>query len=118
MTNSKDLAMIAKKYRYEGIVKGVEFLLSPDKAISLIDDLARHGVLIVGCDLWRYLDQSKEHIVALLGAGIGIDSPVDESSVERNAGVVKEFLSEQLPQDAELVSLVLDDPAIADLFVE
>ncbi len=88
--------------------------MSPDKMTSLIDDLAGQGVLIAGCDLWRYADREKGWIVQLVGAGFDIgDAP---SSVHEAAEKVKRFILEDLPADAELVSLIYFDRSVYEAF--
>lgn len=110
----EELVQIADKYRPLGIVKGVEFLLIPDLMVEFIEDLSNAGVLIYGCELWRYLDPTRDpkRIVALLGAGIDVTRGLTQDnllSVKRSAEIVIDFVKNQLPEDAELVSLVTED---------
>jgi hypothetical protein len=115
-----NLLQIVEKYRPSGILKGVELLLPPEVAISLIDELSQFGVMIWGCDLWRFLDPKKDpkRIVALVGAGILVDDPKlpEIATAARNAKAVKEFIQHRLPEDAELISLIFDDAAVYDVF--
>lgn len=109
---TEDLQNIANKYRSLGIIKGAEFLLPPEIMVEFIGELAKAGVLIYGCDLWRYVDPTKdlERIVELLGAGIDVSKGHEKMpSVERSAETVRDFIKYQLPDDAELVSLVTED---------
>ena len=108
------LREIAEKYRPFGIQKGVEFLLPPDKMTQMIDDLAQSDVLILGCDLWRYVDREKNWIVQLVGVGydIGEANPTARDA----ATMIKQFLSTKLPGDAEMVSLLWADLSVYACF--
>ena len=104
---------IVDKYKPLGVIWGGEFLLPPQIMIEFIEDLSNAGVLIYGCDLWRYLDPNKDpnRVISLLGAGLDLTSDEfkkEEFSIERNAVLVKSFIENQLPDDAELVSLTTD----------
>jgi hypothetical protein len=111
---------LVKEFKPYGIVKGVEFLLPPDKAVLLVDKLAKYDVMIYGCDLWRFLDPGKnpKRIVALLGAGMLVDDPKppEVETAKRNAELVKDFIQFHLPDDAELISLIFADLEIDSLF--
>lgn len=121
--NSEQLVQILDQYISSGIVKGVEFLLTPYAAIPYIDDLAELGIKITGCDLWRYLEgASKEpkNIVALLGAGLLVSESKNpgKGNARGNAEIVKAYISKDLPPDAELISLIYEDDEIYDYFKE
>lgn len=116
----EDIQYITEKYLHRGVIKGGEFLLPPKYIIQLIEDLANAGILIVGCDLWRYLDQSKDpkRIVALVGAGMLVEDPdlPETMSSELSAKQIKDFVINRMPKDAELVSLIFMDSEIYDFF--
>jgi hypothetical protein len=110
----EELLQIANKYRALAIFKGGEFLLQPSQMVEYIDDLSNAGVLIYGCNLWRYLDPSKDpnRIVELIGAGINVTRGRTKDnllSVEQSAEIVRDFVKNKLPEDAELVSLTAED---------
>lgn len=106
-----------EKYRPFGTVKGGEFLLPPEDALHLLRDLAEMGVVVVGCDLWRYIDRSKGLIVSLLGAGTSVENDEYASvTAQEGAALVEDFLLNHLPPDAELVSFLYRDVDVNDWF--
>jgi hypothetical protein len=117
----EDLPRIVEKYLNRGVLKGGEFLQPPEDVVQFIDDLVNAGILISGCDLWRYLDPTKDPtgIVALVGAGVLVSRSTNpkKGTVEGNAEIVKGFILHQLPEDAELVSLIFLDGEIYDFFL-
>lgn len=108
---------LREKYLPLGIVWGGEFLLPPNEAIRLLREFAEMGVVVVACDLWRYVDRSKGWIVSLLGAGHGVGNDrVASVTAEGGAAVVEDFLVNHLPPDAELVSFLYRDVDANDWF--
>lgn len=108
---------LVRRYRAVGILwHGRELLLSPEHAISLVDDLDRIGVAVLGCDFWRW-NNSAKGFMELAGAGMGVDSPRNSREATLNAETVKRFLRERFPPDAELVSFVFDDPSVDQAFL-
>lgn len=112
----KELVIDLHNYIREGIIWGTELLFLPDKAIEFITILASHRERILGCELWRFLedDKSSKKIVALLGAGLLIESP-RSGTIEENALITREFIANRLPEDAELVSLLYENGDIYDI---
>jgi hypothetical protein len=89
---------IIEKYLPYGVIKGGDFLLTPEIMILFIDDLSELPVIITGCDLWRFLDPEKKpgRIVQLLGAGLSIgDNVIDprKNSKEGIAEILKEYIN-------------------------
>ena len=113
MANSK-IFDIARKYKSLGLVNSTDFLLQPALAVELLHDLTEIGVRVVGCDSWRYLDREKKdptRILELVGGGTGAEFPF-EISIDENARIIEEFLVNKLPEDVDLISLIVDDPQI------
>lgn len=109
---------VVKKYKPLGIVWGVEFLLAPRPAIELLNDLTKCETRVVGCNCWRFIDREakdSEGILEIVGGGIDVDHPF-ENKIEENAQIITEFIAHQLPEDADLVSLIVDDPKIPGPF--
>jgi hypothetical protein len=115
---SENLKKLIVKYKALGIKYSNELLMPPKIAISLIGELSKNDVMVVGCDLWRYLDKRNEGsgFVTLIGAGIGLDNFKDLAP-EQTGEMIQAFLIYQLPNDAELVSLILIDPEVDQFFV-
>lgn len=109
------LKAVIHKYRPYGVVRGREFLLPPPHAIALIDEVVECGILLFGCDLWRYWDAERRYVVELVGAGFLVDE--SECDAARSAALIKDFLIRRLPEDAELVSLISQDGILEDMFV-
>ena len=104
---------LIKKYRKIGIKKGVELLLLPKYAIMLTDELVEIGIRVLGCDCWRYADieeKDTKRILEIVGGGVIVDLPEDSSIVD-DANFVKRFITENLPKDADFVSLIYDEPS-------
>jgi hypothetical protein len=119
MTNP-ELNKVLEKHLPNGIVKGIEFLLTPKTILPFIDDLAAIGVLINGCDLWYYLDTDKDpmRIVESVGAGMLVKDPDPPETItpQLSANQVKDFIINQLPEDVDLLSLIFMDSDIYDFF--
>ncbi len=112
--NNQSLSELANQYRPHGIKKGGEVLFEPEKALLFLEDLSRNNVMVVGCDLWKYVDKEKGWLVELLGAGFLVNELVTDINEATN--LIKQFIKEKLPDDAELVSLIFQDYSILDLF--
>lgn len=110
----EDIRKIFNKYIPPGIVKGVEFLLPPETAISFIDDLVGYHVKINGCDLWKMIDGKTNQIVALLGAGTMLHD-ADKETIQSRGETVKDYIRNHLPEDAQLVSLIYAEDDIYEL---
>jgi len=111
---------VLEKYFSEGIVKGGDFLLTPEKMLSFIDALTKVGVFVVGCELWRYLDPHKDprRVLELAGAGMLVEDPPPPEILtpEMCANQVKNFIVNQWPEDADLVALIFLGSEIYDYF--
>jgi hypothetical protein len=106
------------KYSRRGVIRSTDFLLPPPDAAALVGDLADLGILIVGCDLSRYVNASKTATVELAMAGNVINNRLRSQDTRWNAKVIQAFLAEELPADADLVSFVYADPLVWDLILE
>jgi hypothetical protein len=110
-----ELRSILNKYVKLGVVKGVELLLPQEFVIPFINDLAKIGVQINGCDLWRYVDRKEDitKIVELVGAGVLVQyaNPL-ANSVKDYASVVKDYIHQRLPSDVDFISLIFEDGEI------
>lgn len=106
--------IVLQKYSFLGLVKGTELLLPPDLIIPFLDELSNENVLINGCDLWKFINSSKNpyEIVQLLDGFLIPDNFGD--SVEGSAKLVKNYLVNNLPKDVDFVSLIFDDGDIYD----
>ena len=100
---------IMETYRCRGVVKATEFLLPPRDAAAFVADLADIGVLLVGCELWTYLDQEKTKLMEIPTAGDVIDHKLNDD-VHWNAEIIRQFLLHELTPDVDLVSLTERDP--------
>ena len=112
------LKEIAIKYKSLGIIKSAYFLLDVQSTLDLLSDLTKMGVRVVGCDCWRYIDpeiKDPTQLLEIVGGGVGVDHPY-ENPIELNAQIIKEFLEQSFPKDAQLVSLSIDDPKIPNKF--
>ncbi len=111
---TNDQQAILMKYASLGIVAGIELLLSEDLIILFIDELTNNGVLINGCDLWKFVDSSRDpdKIVQLLDGYLIPDNFGD--SVEGSAKLVKNYLANNLPKDVDFISLIFNDGDIYD----
>ena len=117
----KELEHVLEKYLPDGIVKGSDLLLAPEKMLSFIDDLAKAGVSVGGCEAWRYLDPHKKDRMSLMelaGAGMLREHPVPPEILtpEMSADQVKDFITNRWPDDADLVALIFLDGEIYDYF--
>ena len=112
------LTQIMNKYRPLGVMKGSEFLLTPDDAIRLIDDLEAIGIAITGVDGWRYVDRDKGWIVQDLEVDLSIDDAIlqGEQPVQKSSAIAKNYIRNRLPERVSFVSFTLDIPVSWKLF--
>lgn len=99
---STDARNILDKYSLLGIIKAGEILLQPSDALSLAKELQQENSRIYGVDLWYYRD----------GKIVEDFNSLDLSDVkdpQESARITQVFLSEHLPKNITLVSLVFDD---------
>lgn len=106
---------ILKSYTKNGILKGGELLLLREFTIPFIDELSSSGVQINGCDIWRYADSSKNpaRIIEFVGGGVLVHniSPL-ANSLEECARIVKNYILDEMPAEADFISLVFEDREI------
>jgi hypothetical protein len=110
------LPEIVSKYRCAGRVEGADFLLPPEIAVSWVTDLAALKVLIVGCDLRKYVDNGAA-TMELIGGGSRVNHRLRRDDVQYNAQMIKDFLTNQWPAEADLVSFVYADAETWDLIL-
>ncbi|MEA5420434.1 hypothetical protein VB712_14475 [Spirulina sp. CCNP1310] len=93
---------IVEKYQALGIMKAGEILLEPSVALSLMQELQQENNRIYGVDFWYYRDgQLVEDFNSL--------DLSDVKDPQAAARITQVFLSEYLPKNIVLVSLVFDD---------
>jgi hypothetical protein len=105
---------IAAKYRDFAIKHGNEFLFRVDVGLSLIEEFGQNDIMILGCILWKYVDQEKGWIVELLGAGFDIKE--QQATAEQAARTLRHLILTQLPDDAELISLIFGARSVESVF--
>ena len=109
---------LREKYRPLGIVKGREFLLPPEDAIHFLRDLAEMEVVVIGCELWQYVDRSKGWAMELCGAGGWVGDDRYQTITARDAAAFLEYFLVRRPYgDYDLVSFISRDVWINDWFV-
>jgi len=90
------------KYQKTGFVKAGELLLTPANALEFINEIAERDILILGVDLWCYVnDQILEDPGSLDLSGI------DDS--QQSVSIAKQFITHNLPEGTAFISLVLDE---------
>lgn len=93
---------ILNKYQKLGIIKAGELLLTPKDALNLIEELSQKGILLLGVDTWKCLNDNI------------VEDPnsLDLSNVsdpKNSSEIAKRFILNQLSESIVYVSLVLDD---------
>lgn len=102
------LSSFVSKYDQSGIRKGSAFLLPPQKASELINDLESAGIEMFGITVWesvRLLDGSTG-IAEDLSYDFFVSDEVlrSENAVQQSASVIRGFM-ERLPSNVEYVSI-------------
>jgi hypothetical protein len=118
--NTKDtLKRLIEKYSTIGIIKGAEFLLPHNEALSFADDLGSNGFTILGVDGWYYVDRDKRGIIQDLEVDLAIEDSVLKGSdpVRSSVAIAKQFIANSLPERTEFVSFTIDVPYWRDLFL-
>jgi len=90
------------KYQATGIIKAGELLLSPPDALEFIKEIAERGILILGVNLWCYIDNRIAEDPGSLDLS-EIDDP------QESVLIAKKFISQNLPEGSAFVSFVLDE---------
>ncbi|MFB2879720.1 hypothetical protein [Floridanema aerugineum] len=96
------LERLISKYHNLGIIKAEELLLSPKDAISLANELEQRGILILGVDLWYYIDDKIAEDTRSLDLS-------EVTDVKTSARLAREFISDRLPKRTAFVSFVLEE---------
>ncbi len=67
--------------------------------------------MIVGADFWSYVDRQRGSVKELVGVDIPVHEFIqwDEMTPDKNLAVVEEFLSDKVPEDADLISFIFRD---------
>ncbi len=117
-TRIENLRQLLKRYKSLAVTKGSEFLLSPENALHLADDLARINVGVWGLDGWYYIDREKGWIVQDLTADFSVDEKLLEQPETANMSLeaVKDFIKTQLPERIEFVSFTFNVPPTTKLW--
>ena len=116
--DNRKLQEAVEKYHCRGMIRSTDFLLPPPDAVAFAGDLANLDILILGCDLSRYADAGRTQAMELATAGNVVNARLSSDDVRGNAKVIQDFLSSELPHDADLVSFVYADPDTWDLILE
>ena len=107
--NIEQLRQLINVYKPIGIVSGREFLLHPDDALRLADDLGKIGIRLVGADGWYYANRELNYLVEDPGIGCSVSDDFSES-VEETIALVRNFITTKLPEHIEFVALTPDFP--------
>ena len=99
------LEKLIDKYHPLGIVKAEELLLPPKDAVNLVNELEQKGILILGVDIWYFIDNK----IAEDPSSLDLSQIKD---VKTSARLVKEFITNHLPERTAFVSFVLEDDRI------
>jgi len=86
-------------------MKAGEMLLQPRAALSLIEELERAGVLILGVDVWYDVDGE----IAQSLSSLDLSNSRDRRC---NATQAQSFIESSLPEGTVFVSLVFDESAM------
>jgi hypothetical protein len=121
---NEEIKRIFNEFLPKGIILSHEFLGKPELMIQLLDTLTgANSSDIVDCDLWKYLeDENPDQIIQLLGEGLSAyrnkyyqkKNKENLSSIE----MVRDFIKNYLPEDAQLVSFIYDDSEIDQYIFE
>jgi hypothetical protein len=90
------------QYQETGIIKAGELLLSPADALEFIKEIAEREILILGVNLWCYVDNQIAEDPGSLDL-----SEIDD--YQESVSIAKKFISQHLPEGTAFVSFVLDE---------
>ncbi|MEA5577462.1 hypothetical protein [Anabaena sp. UHCC 0451] len=90
------------QYQETGIIKAGELLLSPADALEFMKEIAEREILILGVNLWCYVDNKIAEDPGSLDLS-EIDNP------QESVSIAKKFISQHLPEGTAFVSFVLDE---------
>jgi hypothetical protein len=90
------------KYQKTGFIKAGELLLTPANALEFINEIAERDILILGVDLWYYINDQISEEPGSLDL-----SEIDDT--RQSVSIAKQFITHNLPEGTAFVSLVLDE---------
>jgi len=93
------VADVVDKHRQGGIVKAGDLLLPPQAALSLIDDLERYRLLILGVDPWYEVNGDIAQGLDFLDMG-------DSRDLAHNAAWARQYITQHATDTAKYVSVV------------
>ncbi len=113
----KDMVKIAEQYREKGYVRGYELLLFHQDALSLIDIFEQENILVLGCNLWQFWNEERTAFMEIVGGGGIIEKDLSRTDPVYNARILKAFLQNPLPFEADLISFDFANPEVWDWLV-
>lgn len=106
------VAGIIKKYIPPGFFKASTFLLPPENAVQLVDDLVAHGIAVFGVGCWFYDTNDPIPIEdSYFFFSVDIETLEAPDGVPKSGELVKDFLNNKLPAKYTLVQITFDDKA-------
>ncbi len=107
MSQHDRLTELMTKYKSIGLVKGGELLLPQSAALDFITALESLGIVILGCDGWRYADPNNPTwIVQDLTVDYSVSDRIlnGNNPAKESADAVKQFLL-AIPTEVDFVSI-------------
>ena len=106
---SSELARLMNNYRPLGLMEGTSnFVLKPDLALHLADDLDKIGVPITAVELWYWVEFEGKQYLTEDPYGPSFDQFFDQpDAVSKTVEAAKHYLTHDLPERIVYVSYVL-----------
>jgi len=101
---------IISQFKYRGLSKGSEFLLTPTDALDIIDELTKFDIGILGVNIWQTVEKG---IMEILG-GLNLSKLFRETKdthqfAQSSAKMAIEYITNYLPDEIDYVSFVTVD---------
>jgi hypothetical protein len=121
---NEEIKRIFNEFLPKGIIRRYDFLGKPELMIKLLDALTgANSSDIIDCYLWKYLeDENPDQIIQLLVSGVedykyNYYQKRDENNLSE-IEMVRDYIKNYLPEDAQLVSFIYDDLEIGKYIFE
>lgn len=112
--NDNRLTGLIETWKPHIIVKGSEFLLPLQMAISFAEDLVMVEEIIIGYDGWRYVDKARNWIVQATEVELTLEEHIswENMTPEKNFEILQTFLK-CVPENIDFISFQMNNPEVA-----
>jgi hypothetical protein len=109
MTKQSNLNKTIRKYAHLGIFKGAEFLIPPQYAYLLLNELALSGIVTLGITTWVNVYSQGKHVGIAEALAIEFNIPDDILELDNASEISNNLAQEFVNQVAEKIDYISID---------